>query len=73
MIVLCGLLTNAAEAVAVATMGTLLQATSLVYIFPSALSQAMSTRVGNELGANQPNKAKASSLLSSCVILCCFH
>lgn len=47
MIVLCGLLTNAAGAVAVATMGTLLQAISLVYIFPSALSQAMSTRVGN--------------------------
>ncbi|KAK2967565.1 hypothetical protein RJ640_030436 [Escallonia rubra] len=62
MIVLSGLLGNAAEAVA--TMGILLQATSLVYIFPSALSLAVSTRVGNELGANQPAKAKTSSLIA---------
>ncbi|KAA8547218.1 hypothetical protein F0562_003626 [Nyssa sinensis] len=62
MIVLSGLLANAAEAVA--TMGILLQATSLVYIFPSALSLAVSTRVGNELGANQPSKARTSSLIA---------
>lgn len=62
MIVLAGLLPNAAEVVA--TMGILLQATSLLYIFPSALSLAVSTRVGNELGANQPGKAKTSSLIA---------
>ncbi|KAI8535271.1 hypothetical protein RHMOL_Rhmol10G0160700 [Rhododendron molle] len=50
MIVLAGLLPNAAEVVA--TMGILLQATSLLYIFPSALSLAVSTRVGNELVRN---------------------
>lgn len=44
MILLSGLLTNAAEVVA--SMGIILQATSLVYIFPSALSFAVSTRVG---------------------------
>lgn len=60
MIILSGLLPNAAEAVA--TMGILLQATSLVYIFPSSLSLAVSTRVGNELGANQPRKARSSSI-----------
>ncbi|KAI8031897.1 Protein DETOXIFICATION 48 [Camellia lanceoleosa] len=62
MIVLSGLLPNAAEAVA--TMGILLQATSFVYIFPSSLSLAVSTRVGNELGANQPGKARTSSLIA---------
>ncbi|XAR73981.1 hypothetical protein NMG60_11008125 [Bertholletia excelsa] len=67
MIILSGLLPNAAEVVA--TMGILLQATSLVYIFPSALSLAVSTRVGNELGANQPGKARNSSLIAlSCAV-----
>lgn len=42
----------------VAAMGILIQTTSLVYIFPSALSLAVSTRVGNELGANRPVKAR---------------
>lgn len=42
----------------VAAMGILIQTTSLVYIFPSALSLAVSTRVGNELGANRPAKAR---------------
>lgn len=42
----------------VAAMGILIQTTSLVYIFPSALSLAVSTRVGNELGANRPVMAR---------------
>ncbi|XP_021274616.1 protein DETOXIFICATION 49-like [Herrania umbratica] len=71
MIVLSGLLTNAPEAVA--TMGILIQATSLIYIFPSSLSLAVSTRVGNELGANQPSKAKISSTIAlSCAVLTSF-
>ncbi|XP_065875061.1 protein DETOXIFICATION 48-like [Euphorbia lathyris] len=71
MIVLSGVLANAAEAVA--TMGILIQATSLVYIFPSALSLAVSTRIGNELGANRPKKAKTSSIVAlSCAILMSF-
>ncbi|OAY33818.1 protein DETOXIFICATION 49 [Manihot esculenta] len=71
MIVLSGLLTNASEAVA--TMGILIQATSLVYIFPSSLSLAVSTRVGNELGANHPSKAKTSSIVAlSCAIFTSF-
>ncbi|XP_021752695.1 protein DETOXIFICATION 49-like [Chenopodium quinoa] len=64
MIVMSGLLPNAADAVA--TMGLLIQATSLIYIFPSSLSLAVSTRVGNELGAGQPNKARTSSNISLC-------
>ncbi|KAL9245789.1 hypothetical protein vseg_019399 [Gypsophila vaccaria] len=64
MIVMSGLLPNAADAVA--TMGILIQATSLIYIFPSSLSLAVSTRVGNELGGGHPTKAKTSSNISIC-------
>ncbi|XP_044480309.1 protein DETOXIFICATION 48-like [Mangifera indica] len=68
MIVLSGLLSNPSEAIA--TMGIIIQATSLVYIFPSALSLAVSTRVGNELGANRPAEARASSVIALlCAIL----
>ncbi|KAL7141380.1 hypothetical protein ABFS83_08G049200 [Erythranthe nasuta] len=61
MILLSGVLPNGAAAEAVAAMGVLIQATSLVYIFPAALSLAASTRVGNELGAGRPGRARASS------------
>ncbi|GMI68836.1 BUSH-AND-CHLOROTIC-DWARF 1, ZRIZI, Arabidopsis abnormal shoot4 [Hibiscus trionum] len=71
MILLSGFLTNASEAVA--TMGILIQATSLIYIFPSSLSLAVSARVGNELGANQPGKAKTSSMVAlSCAVFSSF-
>ncbi|KAF3446530.1 hypothetical protein FNV43_RR11710 [Rhamnella rubrinervis] len=48
----------------VASMGILIQTTSLVYVFPSSLSLAVSTRVGNELGANRPAKARISMIVS---------
>ncbi|KAF3332059.1 MATE efflux family protein 5-like protein [Carex littledalei] len=59
MIILCGLLLN--PQATVASMGILIQTTSLIYIFPSSLSFGVSTRVGNELGANRPNKAKRAA------------
>lgn len=62
MIILSGLLGNAAEAMS--TMGIIIQATALVYQFPYALSQAVSTRVGNEIGANYPKQAKQSSFIA---------
>ncbi|KAM0950906.1 putative multi antimicrobial extrusion protein [Dioscorea sansibarensis] len=62
MIVFSGLLSNAHDAVA--AMGILIQTTSLVYIFPSALSLAVSTRVGNELGAGRPDRARAATSLA---------
>ncbi|PON39806.1 Multi antimicrobial extrusion protein [Parasponia andersonii] len=62
MIVLCGVLGNAEDAVA--CMGILIQATALIYQFPIALNQAASTRVGNELGANRPKRAKAASFVA---------
>ncbi|KAF2315683.1 hypothetical protein P3X46_023753 [Hevea brasiliensis] len=61
MILLCGLLLN--PRATVASMGILIQTTSLVYIFPSSLSFSVSTRVGNELGANQPKKAKLAAIV----------
>ncbi|KDP22325.1 hypothetical protein JCGZ_26156 [Jatropha curcas] len=64
MILLCGLLLN--PRATVASMGILIQTTSLIYIFPSSLSFSVSTRVGNELGANQPKKAKVAAITGLC-------
>ncbi|KAG5034425.1 hypothetical protein JHK87_009335 [Glycine soja] len=62
MIILCGLLLNPKSTIA--SMGILIQTTALVYVFPSSLSLAVSTRVGNELGANRPAKARISMIVS---------
>ncbi|XP_006846759.2 protein DETOXIFICATION 48, partial [Amborella trichopoda] len=62
MILLCGLLHN--PKANLASMGILIQITSLVYIFPSGLSLGVSIRVGNELGANRPAKARAAMIVS---------
>ncbi|OMO79425.1 Multi antimicrobial extrusion protein [Corchorus capsularis] len=61
MILLCGLLLN--PQATVASMGILIQTTSLIYIFPSSLSFGVSTRVGNELGAKNPMKAKLAAIV----------
>lgn len=62
MIMICGLLIN--PKAAIASMGILIQTTSLVYVFPSSLSLGVSTRVGNELGANRPSKARISMIVA---------
>ncbi|KAI3728145.1 hypothetical protein L6452_16775 [Arctium lappa] len=62
MIMLCRLLSN--PRATVASMGILIQTTSLVYVFPSALSLGVSTRVGNELGANRTTDARVSMIVS---------
>ncbi|MCD9558823.1 Protein DETOXIFICATION 48 [Datura stramonium] len=62
MILLCGLLGN--PRATIASMGILIQTTSLVYVFPSSLSLGVSTRVGNELGANRPARARISMIVS---------
>ncbi|XP_047162632.1 protein DETOXIFICATION 49 [Vigna umbellata] len=59
MILLCGLLVN--PRATVASMGILIQTTSLLYIFPSSISFSVSTRVGNKLGAQKPSKARLSA------------
>ncbi|CAN0921929.1 Protein DETOXIFICATION 48 [Linum grandiflorum] len=65
MIILCGLLPNPKSTVA--SMGILIQTTSLVYVFPSSLGLGVSTRVGNELGANRPGRARVSMIVSMVV------
>ncbi|GMI77302.1 BUSH-AND-CHLOROTIC-DWARF 1, ZRIZI, Arabidopsis abnormal shoot4 [Hibiscus trionum] len=62
MILLCGLLVN--PKATIASMGILIQTTSLIYCFPSALSVGVSTRISNELGANRPGKARISMIVS---------
>ncbi|CAK9187210.1 unnamed protein product [Ilex paraguariensis] len=62
MILLCGFLLN--PRATVASMGVLIQITALIYIFPSSLSFSVSTRVGNELGAGRPMKAKLSAIVA---------
>ncbi|XP_068655524.1 protein DETOXIFICATION 48-like [Aristolochia californica] len=62
MIVLCGVLAN--PKATIASMGILIQITSLVYVFPAALSLGVSTRVGNEVGANRPAKARIAMIVS---------
>uniref|UniRef100_A0A0D9XAG8 Protein DETOXIFICATION n=1 Tax=Leersia perrieri TaxID=77586 RepID=A0A0D9XAG8_9ORYZ len=59
MVLLCGVL--AEPKAAVAAMGILIQTTSLVYIFPHSLGCAVSTRVGHELGAGRPDRARAAA------------
>ncbi|CAH8383616.1 unnamed protein product [Eruca vesicaria subsp. sativa] len=61
MILLCGFLIN--PKATVASMGILIQITSLVYIFPSSLSFGVSTRVGNELGSNRPKRARRAAIV----------
>jgi MATE family multidrug resistance protein len=60
MLILCGLLLDPTETVAV--MGILIQTTVFLYILPSSLSLGVSTRVGNEVGANRPEKARLSMI-----------
>ncbi|TKY44559.1 Multidrug and toxin extrusion protein 1 [Spatholobus suberectus] len=62
MIVLCGFLVD--PTASVAAMGVLIQTTSLIYVFPSSLGLAVSTRVGNELGANRGGRAKLSAVVA---------
>ncbi|XP_073127395.1 protein DETOXIFICATION 49-like [Henckelia pumila] len=61
MILLCGVLLN--PKATVASMGILIQTTALIYIFPSSLSFSVSTRVGNEIGARRPEKAKFAAVV----------
>ncbi|KAL0910178.1 hypothetical protein M5K25_021126 [Dendrobium thyrsiflorum] len=62
MILLCGLLPNPKPAVA--SIGVLIQTTALLYVFPSSLGFGVSTRVGNELGANRPAKARVAAAVA---------
>ncbi|CAN1732370.1 Protein DETOXIFICATION 55 [Linum perenne] len=49
--------------VALATSAIVIQTTSLMYTLPSSLSASASTRVGNELGAGRPEKARLAAIV----------
>uniref|UniRef100_A0A5B7C1W3 Protein DETOXIFICATION n=1 Tax=Davidia involucrata TaxID=16924 RepID=A0A5B7C1W3_DAVIN len=60
--VLAGYLPN--PRLAVAATGILIQTTSLMYTVPMALAGCVSARVGNELGAGKPYKAKLAAMVA---------
>lgn len=51
----------------VATMGILIQTTGTIYVFPFALGLGIAQRVGHELGAGVPRRAKLSAIIGVCV------
>ncbi|CAH1421815.1 unnamed protein product [Lactuca virosa] len=66
--VLAGYLAN--PQLTVAATGILIQTTSLMYTVPMALAGCVSARVGNELGAGRPNKAKLAAMVAlSCAFV----
>nr|GMD73915.1 protein DETOXIFICATION 55 [Ipomoea batatas] len=50
--------------VTLATAAIVIQTTSLMYTLPSALSNSISSRVGNELGAGRPGKARLATAIA---------
>ncbi|KAL0282799.1 UNVERIFIED_CONTAM: protein DETOXIFICATION 54 [Sesamum angustifolium] len=58
----CGYLPN--PKLAVAATGIMIQTTSLMYTVPMALAGCVSARVGNELGAGKPYKAKLAARIA---------
>ncbi|CAI8593782.1 unnamed protein product [Vicia faba] len=60
--VMAGYLEN--PTLAVAATGILIQTTSMMYTVPMALAGCVSARVGNELGAGKPYKAKLAAMVA---------
>ncbi|XWS53591.1 hypothetical protein CRYUN_Cryun10bG0014500 [Craigia yunnanensis] len=62
MTILAGYLSE--PRVALATSAIMIQTTSLMYTLPTALSASASTRVGNELGAGRPSRARLAAVVA---------
>ncbi|XVE82170.1 hypothetical protein DITRI_Ditri15bG0125300 [Diplodiscus trichospermus] len=62
MTILAGYLSE--PRVALATSAIVIQTTSLMYTLPTALSASASTRVGNELGAGRPGRARLAAVVA---------
>ncbi|XP_062022032.1 protein DETOXIFICATION 54 [Rosa rugosa] len=62
VIIMAGYLPN--PTLAVAATGILIQTTSMMYTVPMALAGCVSARVGNELGAGKPYKAKLAAMVA---------
>ncbi|CAN0890599.1 Protein DETOXIFICATION 54 [Linum grandiflorum] len=66
--VMAGYLPN--PTLAVAATGILIQTTSMMYTLPMALAGCVSARVGNELGAGNPHRAKLAAMVAlSCAFV----
>ncbi|KAJ8760524.1 hypothetical protein K2173_015191 [Erythroxylum novogranatense] len=65
--VMAGYLPN--PTLAVAATGILIQTTSMMYTVPMALAGCVSAKVGNELGAGKPYKARLAALVALCSAL----
>ncbi|XP_076938210.1 protein DETOXIFICATION 55-like [Bidens hawaiensis] len=50
--------------ISLAASAIVIQTTSLMYTLPSALSMSISTRVGHELGAGEPGRARLATLVA---------
>ncbi|XP_076905098.1 protein DETOXIFICATION 55-like [Bidens hawaiensis] len=50
--------------ISLAASAIIIQTTSLMYTLPSALSMSISTRVGHELGAGEPGRARLATLVA---------
>ncbi|XP_021297218.1 protein DETOXIFICATION 53-like isoform X1 [Herrania umbratica] len=61
MVLLCGLINN--PEASVAAMGILIQTTGVLYVFPNSLSLSLSTRVGQDLGAEAPAQARQITII----------
>ncbi|KAE8682259.1 MATE efflux family protein isoform 2 [Hibiscus syriacus] len=61
MVVASGLIKN--PETNTAAMGILIQTTALLYVFPHSLSTSLSTRIGQELGAQEPVHAKQITII----------
>ena len=70
MVLFSGVLPNATKTIA--TYGIIIQATSLIYNFPYALCLDVSTKGGNELGANRPDILQGKGIIVLCITMC-FH
>ncbi|KAL6343721.1 hypothetical protein AAG906_027491 [Vitis piasezkii] len=62
MTILAGYLSK--PRIALATSAIVIQTTALMYTLPTALSASVSTRVGNELGAGRPGRARLATVVS---------
>ncbi|CAI0626800.1 unnamed protein product [Linum tenue] len=67
MTILAGYLSK--PRVALATSAIVIQTTSLMYTLPTSLSASASTRVGNELGAGRPERARLAAVVAIGVAL----
>lgn len=69
MTIFCGWLEN--PKANIASMGILIQMTGLIYAFPFSLASAVSAKVGQHLGGDNPHKARQASIIGLAISAVC--